>query len=152
MTRQAVRMLGVTMCAVAILAVSTKATAQAPKPPATGLEAVVGVYQGTVDARRGKAPIACELRLANGQVTGTLQPGDDALAVTGASLAGNTLTLNLDINGNDVPLTIAIVPTVTVLDVYDNIASVLLTSASNIRYCHLARQNGRWRIVNMLSR
>jgi hypothetical protein len=98
-------MLAVTMCVVAILALSTTANAQAPRPPATGLEAVVGVYQGTIDARRGKAPIACELRLANGTVTGTLQPGDDALAVTGASLAGNTLTLNLDINGNDVPLT-----------------------------------------------
>lgn len=92
------------MCAVAILARSTKADAQAPKPPATGLEAVVGVYQGTIDSLRGKAAVACELGLTHGKVTGTLQPGEESLTVTGASLAGNTLTLNLDINGNDVPL------------------------------------------------
>ena len=43
-------------------------------------------------------------------------------------------------------------PAVTVLDVYDNIASVMVTSAVNVSYWHLARQNGQWRFVNRLSR
>jgi len=43
-------------------------------------------------------------------------------------------------------------PVVTVLDVYDNIASVMVTSAVNVSYWHLARQNGQWRVVNRLSR
>jgi hypothetical protein len=44
------------------------------------------------------------------------------------------------------------VPTVTVLDVYDNIASVMATTATNVSYWHLAKQNGQWRLVNRLSR
>ncbi len=42
-------------------------------------------------------------------------------------------------------------PTVTVLDVYDNIASgVMTTSNGVVGYWHLARQNGQWRVVNVL--
>jgi hypothetical protein len=43
-------------------------------------------------------------------------------------------------------------PTVTVLDVYDAIASVMVTTPSSVSYWHLAKQNGQWRLVNRLSR
>ncbi len=43
-------------------------------------------------------------------------------------------------------------PVVTVLDLHDNIASVMVTAGSNVSYWHLARQNGQWRTVNRLSR
>jgi hypothetical protein len=43
-------------------------------------------------------------------------------------------------------------PTVTVLDVYDNIASAMVTTPASVSYWHLAQQNGQWRLVNRLSR
>ena len=43
-------------------------------------------------------------------------------------------------------------PAVTVLDVYDSIASVLVTTATGTSYWHLAKQNDQWRIVNRLNR
>jgi hypothetical protein len=43
-------------------------------------------------------------------------------------------------------------PTITVLDTYDNTASVMATAGPDVSYWHLARQNGQWRIVNRLSR
>ncbi len=43
-------------------------------------------------------------------------------------------------------------PTVTVLDVYDNIASALTTMPAGSFYWHLARQNNQWRVVNFLKR
>jgi hypothetical protein len=44
------------------------------------------------------------------------------------------------------------VPTVTVLDVYDNIASAMVNTPTSVSYWHLAKQNGQWRLVNRLSR
>ncbi len=42
-------------------------------------------------------------------------------------------------------------PVVTVLDVYDNIASGAMTASNGVvGYWHLARQNGQWRVVNVL--
>jgi len=43
-------------------------------------------------------------------------------------------------------------PIVTVLDVYDNIASALMTTSAGMSYWHLARQNDQWRVVNRLTR
>jgi len=43
-------------------------------------------------------------------------------------------------------------PSVTVLDVYDNIASALMTTSAGLSYWHLARQNDQWRVVNRLTR
>ena len=43
-------------------------------------------------------------------------------------------------------------PSAVVLDVYDTIASALVTSPQGVSYWHLARQNGQWRLVNRLSR
>ena len=39
---------------------------------------------------------------------------------------------------------------VTILDVYENAASVKIVAADWIDYLHLARWNGSWRIVNVL--
>jgi hypothetical protein len=42
-------------------------------------------------------------------------------------------------------------PAVTVVDVYDNIASGVVTASNGIvGYWHLAKQNGQWRVVNVL--
>ena len=43
-------------------------------------------------------------------------------------------------------------PAITVLDVYDNIASAMVTTPTGVSYWHLAKQNGQWRLVNRLSR
>lgn len=43
-------------------------------------------------------------------------------------------------------------PTVTVLDVYDNIASAASTMTAGSFYWHLARQSNQWRVVNFLRR
>lgn len=43
-------------------------------------------------------------------------------------------------------------PTVTVLDVYDTIASALTTTGNALLYWHLAKQNDQWRVVNLLRR
>jgi len=44
-------------------------------------------------------------------------------------------------------------PSVTVLDVYDNIASVLMTTSNGpLAYWHLVKQNDQWRVVNLLIR
>jgi hypothetical protein len=43
-------------------------------------------------------------------------------------------------------------PTVTVLDVYDNLASAMVATPTSVSYWHLAKQNGQWRLVNRLSR
>ncbi len=44
-------------------------------------------------------------------------------------------------------------PTVAVLDLYDNIASALVTTTSGpMAYAHIGRQNGQWRVVNLLLR
>ena len=43
-------------------------------------------------------------------------------------------------------------PKVTVLDVYDTIASALVTTSQGMSYWHLAKQDGQWRVVNRLSR
>lgn len=42
--------------------------------------------------------------------------------------------------------------TVQVLDVQDRIASASVTQEGRRSYVHLAEQNGRWRLINMLSR
>ena len=39
---------------------------------------------------------------------------------------------------------------VTILDIYENAASVKIVAADWIDYLHLARWNGSWRIVNVL--
>jgi hypothetical protein len=39
---------------------------------------------------------------------------------------------------------------VTILDVYQNAASVRITAADWVDYLHLARWNGSWKIVNVL--
>jgi hypothetical protein len=41
-------------------------------------------------------------------------------------------------------------PEVTVLDLYENMASVKSSRSNGIDYLHLAKQNGQWRIVNTL--
>lgn len=38
----------------------------------------------------------------------------------------------------------------TILDLYRDMASVRVTSAELVDYMHLARSDGRWRIVNVL--
>ncbi len=43
-------------------------------------------------------------------------------------------------------------PTVTVLDVYDMIATAMVTTPTSVSYWHLAKQNGQWRLVNRLTR
>ena len=43
-------------------------------------------------------------------------------------------------------------PGVTVLDVYDTIASALTTHANGLFYWHLGKQNDQWRVVNLLRR
>jgi hypothetical protein len=47
---------------------------------------------------------------------------------------------------------LSVTPAITVLDTYDNTASVLVTTGPDVSYWHLARQNGQWRLVNRLSR
>ena len=42
-------------------------------------------------------------------------------------------------------------PEISVLDVYENIASVKSSRPGGTEYAHLALQNGQWRIVNMLA-
>lgn len=42
-------------------------------------------------------------------------------------------------------------PEITVLDVYENIASAKSSRSGGTEYTHLAQQNGQWRIVNMLA-
>lgn len=42
-------------------------------------------------------------------------------------------------------------PEITVLDVYENIASVKSSRPGGVEYSHLALQNGQWRILNMLA-
>jgi len=42
-------------------------------------------------------------------------------------------------------------PEVTVLDVYETIASVKSSRPGGTEYSHLALQNGQWRVVNMLA-
>ena len=39
---------------------------------------------------------------------------------------------------------------VTILDIFENVASVRIDAASWIDYLHLARWNGEWKIVNVL--
>jgi hypothetical protein len=39
---------------------------------------------------------------------------------------------------------------VTILDVYENAASVKIVASDWIDYLHVARWNGSWRIVNVL--
>ena len=41
---------------------------------------------------------------------------------------------------------------VPVVDVHDRIASAVVAQDKQRSYLHLAKQNGRWRLVNMLSR
>ena len=41
-------------------------------------------------------------------------------------------------------------PETTILDVYENIASVKSSTPAMIEYMHFAKQNGEWRIVNIL--
>jgi hypothetical protein len=43
-------------------------------------------------------------------------------------------------------------PTITVQDVYGDVASALVTSGSTVSYWHMLKQDGRWRLVNRLSR
>ena len=42
-------------------------------------------------------------------------------------------------------------PEVTVLDVYENMASVMSARPGGVDYLHLAQQKGEWRIVNILA-
>ena len=42
-------------------------------------------------------------------------------------------------------------PEISVLDIYENIASVRSSRPGGTEYTHLALQNGQWRIVNMLA-
>ena len=42
-------------------------------------------------------------------------------------------------------------PEVTILDLYENMASVKSSRQGGTDYMHLAQQNGQWRILNMLA-
>jgi hypothetical protein len=42
-------------------------------------------------------------------------------------------------------------PEVTVLDVYENIASIKSSRTTGVDYMHLVQQNGQWRILNILA-
>lgn len=40
---------------------------------------------------------------------------------------------------------------VTILDLYENAASVKIVASNFVDYLHLARWNGQWKIVNVLT-
>ncbi len=104
MTRRTTGPKGLIAVAVVVLVATASLIAQAPQAD-KGLQAVAGKYEGTVIGPPGKAAVICELKFEGGKIVGTIQPGPDVLTVIGATLSGNTLTLNVDVNGNSVPLT-----------------------------------------------
>jgi hypothetical protein len=101
MSRRTIGAIRFIACATVFLAATAALMAQAPQ----ALQSVAGKYQGTVEGPPGKALVTCELKFEGGKIVGTIQPGQDVLTVTGATLSGNTLTLDVDVNGNTVPLT-----------------------------------------------
>jgi hypothetical protein len=117
------------------------ASAGSEQQKAAVKKALAEYYEGlyALDAARVRAVVHPEL------VRRTLRPG-----------AGDTLVLD-DVNVDRLLGALQRMPaekagTVQVLDVHDRIASAVVAQEGRRSYVHLAEQNGRWRLVNVLSR
>ena len=84
----------VVMVAVAWPASSFAQAGAGPTP-----ETVAGKYQGTAKTPDGDVPLNVDLKIAQGAVSGTIDSGHGPIAITGGSLAGDRVTLNVDMGG-----------------------------------------------------
>jgi hypothetical protein len=68
---------------------------------------VAGKYQGTTETPEGPVPLTCELTVNGSALNGIFTAGVYSVTITGGSLAGETLTLNGDVNGMAISMTAA---------------------------------------------
>ncbi len=96
------------------------------------------------DAERAKALIHPEVRQR------AYAPGIPGGRMILQDLTGETL-LQVVRMGRAIPPKDQAQPEDSVLDVYENIASVKSSRPAGVEYIHLAQQSGQWRIVNVLA-
>jgi hypothetical protein len=94
--------LAIIVLSVAALAWPAAASAQAAAQAGTTLkpEALAGKYQGTATTSDGETPITVTLTADKGVLTGTIEIHEAIVTVTGSSITGDKLTLNIDMGGN----------------------------------------------------
>lgn len=102
MRRSNISGLAVIVLSVAALAWPATAFAQAGAQAGTTLkpEALAGKYQGTATTSDGETPITVNLAADKGVVTGTIETHQGVVTVTGCSITGDKVTLNIDMGGS----------------------------------------------------
>lgn len=129
----------------AVLLAPGAAPAQSPADSAairqTALDYIEGYYEG--NAERMEQALHPELakRIVRTNPQGRSSLGQmSAMTLVQGTRAGGGRDTPRDQQQKDV----------TILDIYQNAASVKVVAATWIDYMHLARWNGRWVIVNVL--
>lgn len=137
--------LGVTLV-FAILALTTVANAQTPADAAaikqTALDYIEGYYEGNAE----RMEKALHPDLAKRIVRTNPQNGKSAL---GQMSAMTLVQVTRGGGGKDTPKDKQ-QKDVTILDVFENAASVKVVASDWIDYLHMAKFNGHWVIVNVL--
>ncbi len=84
---------------VGLLAAVAAAEAQTSSSPQTSLQSVAGRYEGTATTEYGPSTLSGDLRVSDGVLTGSLASSFGPLTVTGGSLTGEAIVLNVDMDG-----------------------------------------------------
>jgi hypothetical protein len=63
------------------------------------LAGLAGAYKGIATSSQGQEEITAELRVVDGRLTGTLISSDGPIAITGATLTGDRVVLDVDMGG-----------------------------------------------------
>ncbi|MBE3109366.1 MAG: class I SAM-dependent methyltransferase [Acidobacteria bacterium] len=95
MRRRSLRRPGCLVALAAVLVLWQAGTVGAQGLP----ESLAGKYTGTATSTNGDLALSCELKIVGGKPTGTLDSSDGPIAITGGTLTGDKLVLNLDMGG-----------------------------------------------------
>jgi hypothetical protein len=73
---------------------------QAGTVGAQGLpDSLAGKYIGTASSPNGDMAVSCELKIADGKLAGTIDSPQGPIAITGGTLTGDKIVLNIDMGG-----------------------------------------------------
>jgi len=95
MRRSPFRGLGCVVAVAAAVVVLEAGIASAQGIP----ESIAGKYTGTATSPTGDMAVSCELKVVDGKVTGTIDSPQGPVTITGGTLTGDKLVLNLDMGG-----------------------------------------------------
>jgi SAM-dependent methyltransferase len=83
-----------------LAAVALLVLCQAGNVAGQGLpQSLAGTYAGTATSKNGDLVLFCDLKISGGRATGTVDTPEGSYPITGGTLSGGKLVLNLDMGG-----------------------------------------------------